>query len=253
MRLLYQFLHVATWLMLAASYCSAESESGHATTGTLVELTRFDIRMLDSTNYSASAQIPFYVIGGIIRYEPALGDILAGRYSAETSPVAKLLMLAALRKYKHPSAPLLLDEAKASTNRNDRENAELIESGSYSNSFAAFIDDPNILCTRVRVHLRHIDTLAPNLWPETLFMLRYNAEACGYDEKVGDAFVEFYHKHPEEEFYHIRVGILFVLLNQRHPALPTLIARLKQSTKRDDTDLAAYLESKLSVATAPPP
>jgi hypothetical protein len=210
--------------------------------------TRFDLKLLDSTDPKDREALLSEMLFGVVEYRTDLGDLLYARYQTETNIGVKTDMLAVLHKYKHPSVSSLFEDARASTNRAERETAAYVESGIYSNAIAVVTIDA--LCTNAKHQLKHLDLLTRPLWFETLFTLRYNAAACGYDAKVGDALAEFFLKHLEPDFFQIRVGISMVLLEQKHPALRKLIESLKASKDADDRELATYLESKTSKVAA---
>jgi hypothetical protein len=221
---------------------AAELPGNAATSISPVELTSFDVKMLDSANGYYRSKIPFYILVGLAKYEPVLGDMLAVRYQAEKDATARLVMLAVLHKYKHPSVSTLLEETKVGGNRDDQEIAKLIESGGYSNILAPAT--PEAHCEDTKRRLKHLDEITPPLLLQVLFTLRYNARGCGYDDAVGDTLADFFLKHPGADLFQIRVGIALVLLNESHIALPKLVEGLEGSPNVDDRELAAYLQSQ---------
>jgi hypothetical protein len=233
---------IVTALVIAVKSLGAKPPGNVLTTNTPVELTRFDAKLLDSANSRDRSELLGEILFGIVQYSADLGDVLYAQYQTETNTGVRMDMLAVLHKYKHPSVSSLVAQTIASTNSADREIVDWVGSGAYSNAVAPITTD--LLCARAKQYLRRMDKLTRPLWIETLFSLRYNATACGYDDKIGDALAEFFLEHPGSDFFQIRVGISFVLLDQNHPSLPRLIEELKKSTSPDDHDLAVYLESK---------
>jgi len=210
-------------------------------------------RKLDSADNRQREDAIGDILVGKVKYDSKVGDLLVSMYSTETNSAVRLGILAILQKHEHPAVSGLLDKAGQTGSPEERKIVELIRSGSFSNVETWVNSDPGLIDRPLKRKLRDLSTLSPDDWLRALHVLGYDAKGYGYDTKMGDALVEFYHKPPGDAYdqYQIRVGILYVLQNQNHPMFPKLLDDLKKSTNPDDQELARNLELKQKERTAP--